>query len=161
MMAAMKIHHEFRYDASPDAVHAMLGDPAFRERVCEAQHVTGCSVSVDGDPAALQVEVDQRRPADGIPGFAKKFVGDEIQIVQRETWDGSTDAALSVTIPGKPGELHGTITLRPDGDGTLETVSGELSVSVPLVGGKLEKLVADILGAALRTEHRVGREWLG
>ena len=34
----------------------------------------------------MTVLVDQTQPANGIPSFAKKFVGDEIQIVQREEW---------------------------------------------------------------------------
>jgi hypothetical protein len=33
-------------------------------------------------------------------------------------------------------------------------------VSIPLVGGKLEGLIGDLLAAALRTEERVGRRWL-
>ena len=36
------------YDASPEAVRAMLADPAFRERVCEAMHVIRHDVSVEG-----------------------------------------------------------------------------------------------------------------
>ena len=39
-----------------------------------------------------------------MPSFAKKFVGDEIKIVQRETWTSATAADLHVSIPGKPGE---------------------------------------------------------
>ena len=35
-----------------------------------------------------------------------------------------------------------------------------MKVSLPLVGGKLEQLIADVLGSALRNEQRVGRAWL-
>ncbi|MGH3363865.1 MAG: DUF2505 domain-containing protein, partial [Nocardioidaceae bacterium] len=98
--------------------------------------------------------------ADGIPSFAKKFVGDSIHIRQHEEWSSATDAKLEVSIPGKPGHLKGTITLRPNGDGTVETVSGEIRVHIPLVGGKIEGLIAELLEHALRAEQRVGTAWL-
>ena len=156
----MRFEHTLRYDAPPEAVFAMLGEAVFREQVCEAQHTTEATAEVDGMDDTMTVTVDQRRPADGIPSFARKFVGDTIHIRQHEEWHSATDASLDVSVPGKPGHLKGTITLRPDGDGTVETVSGEIKVHVPLVGGKLEGLIAELLDHALRTEQRVGRIWL-
>jgi hypothetical protein len=156
----MRFEHTLRYDASPEEVFAMLGEAVFRERVCEAQHVTECTATVDGVDDTMSVMVDQKRPSEGIPSFAKKFVGDTIHIQQREEWSSATDAKLDVSIPGKPGHLKGTITLRPDGDGTVETVSGDLKVSIPLLGGKIEVLIAELLEHALQAEHRVGTAWL-
>lgn len=156
----MRFEHTLRYDATPEQVFAMLGDARFREQVCQAQHATECTVDVDGAGETMAVVVEQERPAEGIPSFAQKFVGDTIRISQRERWDSPTDASLDVAIPGKPGHLKGTLTLRADGAGTVETVSGELKVNIPLVGGKLEKLVAELLEQALVSEQRVGRSWL-
>lgn len=156
----MRFEQELRYDASPEEVYAMLSQAGFRERVCEAQHVSSCTVDVAEDGSSLAVTVDQRRPSDGIPGFARKFVGEEIHIVQKERWSGATEAVLDVAIPGKPGHMKGTVTLRPDGEGTVETVSGDLKVNIPMVGGKIEKLIRELLGEALRAEHRVGVAWL-
>lgn len=156
----MRFEHTLRYDAPPAAVFAMLGEAVFREQVCEAQHTTEATAEVDGMDDTMTVTVDQRRPAHGIPSFARKFVGDTIHIRQHEEWHSATDATLDVSVPGKPGHLKGSITLRPDGDGTVETVSGEIKVHVPLVGGKLEGLIAELFDHALRTEQRVGRIWL-
>jgi len=156
----MKFEHTLRYDASPAEVFAMLGDAVFRERVCEAQHVSEATVEIDGVDDTMTVSIDQRRPSDGIPSFAKKFVGDTIHIAQREEWSSATDAVLDVTIPGKPGHMKGTITLRPDGDGTVETVSGELKIHIPIVGGKIEGLVIELFEHALEAEQRIGKTWL-
>lgn len=156
----MRFEHTLRYDAAPDAVFAMLGEAVFREQVCEAQHVSECTATVDGVDDTMSVMVDQKRPSEGIPSFAQKFVGDTIHIRQREEWSSATDATLEVTIPGKPGHMKGTITLRPDGDGTVETVSGDLKVGIPLVGGKIEVLIAELFEHALQAEHRVGSAWL-
>ncbi len=156
----MRFEHTLRYDAPPAAVFAMLGEAVFREEVCEEQHTTEATATVDGVDDTMSVLVDQKRPADGIPSFAKKFVGDTIHIQQREEWSSATDAALEVSIPGKPGHLKGSITLRPDGEGTVETVSGEIKVHIPLVGGKIEGLIGELLEHALRAEQRVGTAWL-
>lgn len=156
----MRFEHEMRYDATPEQVFAMLGEAVFREEVCEAQHATECTATVDGVDDTMSVVVDQKRPSEGIPSFAKKFVGDTIHILQREEWSSPTLATLDVSIPGKPGHMKGTITLRADGDGTVETVAGDVKVSIPLVGSKIEGLVAEILEHALLTEQRLGKAWL-
>jgi hypothetical protein len=156
----VKFTHDMTYDASPEQVHAMLADPAFREQVCQAMHAIRHDVSIDPDGDRMTVKVDQTQPAKGIPSFAKKFVGDEIQIVQHESWSGPTAAGLEVEIPGKPGRMLGGIALRGDGSSTTETVAGEIKVSIPMIGGKLESLIGDLLRSALRTEEKVGRKYL-
>lgn len=156
----MKFSHSLRYEASPAEVRAMLTDPSFREKVCAATHATRSDVTVEPGASGPTVVVDQTQPARGIPSFAKKFVGEEIEIVQRESWGDDRSADLTVDLPGKPGRFDGQIRLQPEGTGTVETVTGNVSVKVPLVGGKLEGLVGDLLKAALDAEQRVGRTWL-
>jgi len=160
-MTAMKMRHELTYDAPVEDVHAMLTDPAFREKVCVAMHTLRHAVTVrpDGDGVWVVV-IDQTQKARHIPSFAKRFVGDEIQIVQTETWDRTDRADLALTIPGKPGHMNGDITLNAMGARTTQVVSGDIKVQLPLIGGKLEGLVSELLGAALRAEERVGRAWL-
>jgi hypothetical protein len=151
-----RVERRLAYDASADAVAAMLLDPAFREEVLAAQHVLRGSASVDGH----QVRVERVHAADRIPSFAKKFVGEEIDIVQHEEWAGRS-ATVHVTIPGKPGEIRGTTGLADGSGGTVQTVDLSVKVGVPLIGAKVEALVADLLGKAYDKEWEVGRAWLG
>jgi hypothetical protein len=160
MMSAMKLTHQLRYDAPPDRVYAMLGDPAFREEVCDFQGVLRRCVKVAPDGAGMTVEIDQTQAATGIPSFAQKFVGDRIQIIQHEAWASATLADLFVEIPGKPGSMRGTISIAPDPAGSIQTVAAEVKVSIPLIGGKLERLVGDLFVSALKAENRVGRDYL-
>ena len=139
----------------------MLADPAFREEVCRAQNVRSVDAAVDVSGDRMTVRVEQTQPADGIPGFARKFVGEEIRIVTVEEWSDHTAAALDVQIPGKPGRMTGSLRLEPKGSTTVETIDGELTVNIPLVGGKLEKLIAELFTDAMKAEERVGRRWLG
>ncbi len=155
----MSFSYELTYDADVATVAAMLADPAFRETVCARGRSLRHRVEVTPRAEQTTVVIDQTLPSTGVPSFARRIVGDEIQIVQTETWHGHR-ADLAVAIPGKPGSVAGDITLTEAGAGTVQRVSGDVSVKVPLVGGKLEKLIADILGSALRSEQRVGRAWL-
>jgi len=156
-----KLTQELRYDgASIDQVHEMLADPAFRERVCEFQRVIRHDVSIEASGETMTVRIDQFQAADGVPAFARKFVGGEIHIRQEEDWTTREKGNLHITIPGKPGEMSGTALLTEDPEGTTETVNLTVKVNIPFVGGKIEVLIADLLTKALRAEQHVGREWL-
>ncbi len=151
-----KLTKQLTYDAPAAAVTAMLDDPAFREAVLERQKVVRGSVDIDGDV----VTIEQVRSAHDIPSFARKFVGDEIVIVQKETWTSPTSADVELAIPGKPGEAAGSLTLTEAGGTTTESLDLELSVRIPLVGGKIEAMIAGLFRDALDREHEVGVEWL-
>jgi hypothetical protein len=157
---AKRVLTELRYDAPAKEVHAMLTTAAFREEVCERMKVLRGEAEVVEDPAGTRVTIDQVQAAAGLPSFATKLVGDEIRIVQRETWTSPTHADVEVTIPGKPGEMTGTVELVETDGTTVETVDLEVRVRIPLVGGKIEGLVADMLTKALRTENETGRDYL-
>ena len=162
MMSPMskRITHDLTYDAPLADVAAMLADPAFRQEVCDHQRVLRSSIEVEPDGQGMRVRIDQVQAATGIPSFATKFVGQEIQIVQTETWTSADRGDITVEIPGKPGDMRGTVALRESGGTTTETVDLTVKVAIPLVGGKLEGLIADLLLKALRAENTVGRAWL-
>ncbi len=156
----MKLEHHMTYDASPEQVFEMLKTPEFREKVCEHQRVLRHEVDVTPTGEGMDVHVTQVQSAKGVPGFAKKIVGDEITIEQKEHWTSPREGDLTVEIPGKPGRVQGTIRLVEDGDGTREEVDVDVRASIPLVGGKLEQLIADMLTSALTAEEKEGRAWL-
>jgi hypothetical protein len=162
MMARMstRIRHTLTYDAPLMDVAAMLADPDFREQVCEATGMLRHEVTVTGAGTGMYVEIDQTQSAAGVPSFAQKFVGDEINIVQVERWTTVDTADVTVSIPGKPGEMSGSITLRENAGTTTEDVVLDIRVGIPLVGGKIEKLVGDLLIAALKIENATGRGYL-
>jgi hypothetical protein len=155
-----KLSYDLTYDAQLTDVGEMLMEPAFREEVCEAQGVLRHSVAITHEGGGMKVVIDQVQRAAGLPGFAKRLVGDEINLIQTEQWSDIETGAVDVVIPGKPGQMRGTISLRESGGTTTETVEMEIKVNIPLVGGKIEGLIADLLRKALRTENVVGRAYL-
>jgi len=162
MMSAVatRLTYDLTYDAPLIAVGEMLMDASFREQVCDAQRALRKTVSVGPDGAGMKVVVDMAQATQGIPGFAKRFVGDEIQLVQTERWSDIENARVEVVIPGKPGQMSGTLSLRESGGTTTETMELEVRVGIPLVGGKIESLIADLMRKALKVENAVGRQYL-
>ena len=136
-----RLVHEMAYDAPAEKVLAMLADPAFREEVCDHQRVLRREVTVETTGDGFDVTIDQYQAAQGIPSFAKKFVGDEINIVQTESWHGPT-GDVTVTIPGKPGEMSGTAAVAGSGPACMGTCSPDTSpdgCSDLVVGGSLSR----------------------
>jgi uncharacterized protein YndB with AHSA1/START domain len=158
----MRIRHQLTYAAPPDEVHRMLTDPAFRERVCEALDTLDHDVTVREAGSGATVRIDMAQRVRGVPGFARKVVGEQTRVVQTETWTDARHARLRLEIPGKPGHVEGDIVLEggPGSSGTVETFTGEVTVSVPLVGGKLESVVSGLFVAGMDTEREVGTAWL-
>jgi hypothetical protein len=156
-----RVQQDLRYDgATVEQVFSMLATREFREAVCDYQRVLRHEVTVDRVGETVSVTIDQDHGTGRLPGFAKKIVGDRINIVQSEVWTGGAHGNITVTVPGKPGEMTGTATLVAEGDGVTEKVDMTVKVNLPLIGGKVEGLIADMLTKALRAEHHVGQEWL-
>ena len=146
---------EFDYSAPVDTVRDLLKNSTFRESVCEAQHATSHTVSVEGDVVDINYTQAVRR----LPSFAAKFVGDSVEIHQREVWSGAT-ANFELTLPGKPGDISGTRTLTTTADGSREVFAVTAKVGLPLVGGKLEDLILQIFKRGAEREHRTATESL-
>lgn len=156
----MRIRHEIAYEASADAVYAMLTDPAFRQQSCDAMGVLSADITVEPRGAGAHVVIDQVQPTEGVPAFARKIAGERTRAVQTEEWTDPRQARLSVRTPGKPTSIDGTLTLSEDGGKTVEAFEGEVKAKVPLIGARLESLVADLFRAGMDKEHGAGVLWL-
>jgi hypothetical protein len=147
-------------DATVEQVHTMLGDQAFQEEVCDRQHVLRKTVTIERDGEAMVVRKEQVQQTQGIPSFATKFVGSETTITSVDAWASPTAGTLNVSLPGPLGALTGTLAKQQRGNDVVQTVTLDIKVGIPLVGGKLEGVVADLMGKAMAKENQVGREWL-
>ena len=108
----------------------------------------------------MSVLIDQVQPTEGVPGFAKKFAGETTRAVQKEEWSSPAGGTITIETPGKPTSIHGTLALSESGGRTTETLEVEVKVKVPLIGGKLEKLMGDLVAAGMDKEHVAGEAWL-
>lgn len=157
----MKFNKVLSYDASSKDVFAMLADETFRAKVCEAQEVVSHTVTITPSGDGFSMMMNQKQNTKDLPAIAKKIAGDTTDAVIEEDWKGATGGSLSITVPGKPTNASGTIRLESGGATTTEIIELEVKVKVPLIGGKLESLMADQIDSGYDVEHAVGVAWLG
>jgi hypothetical protein len=159
MMSAMRLRHELAYDAPPADVIAMMSDPLFWERVGEANDVISWTPTVTTEAEGTRVVIDEQQRTAGVPSFAKKIVGESTRVVITQVWWGQ-QASYEIETPGKPTRVRGTATVSPNGTGAVLVYDLDVKASVPLIGGKLEKLVVDLTREGFDKEQTVGAAWL-
>jgi carbon monoxide dehydrogenase subunit G len=159
MMSAMRLRQELAYDAPPAEVLAMLTDPLFWDKVGDATGALSSTATVGTEGGTTRVVIDQEQKVAGVPSFAKKFVGDSTRAITTQSWQGN-QATYVVETPGKPTSISGTATLAENGAGSTLTYDLEVKASVPLIGGRLEKLVVDLTTEGFGKEQAVGAAWL-
>jgi hypothetical protein len=156
----MKLRHEISYDAPLADVYTMLADPAFREASASAMGVVSAEVTITPEGDGMSVVIDQVQPTAGVPGFAKKFAGETTRAVQTEEWTSPSGGSITIETPGKPTSIKGTLALSESEGRTTETLDVEVKVKVPLIGGKLESLMAELVSAGMDKEQVAGEAWL-
>ena len=84
---------------------------------------------------------------------------------QFEDWeaaaaDGARAATWRIETKGVPVSTSGTSRLESTAGGAVQHIAGRIKVSVPLIGGRLERFVYDQAYDTLNIEHDFGRRWL-
>lgn len=96
-----------------------------------------------------------------VPAFAKKLVPDQITIIQTDTWDlKSRTGTLDIQFKGIPVTIKCNMALRDQGSECIQDLNFTLKVSVPLIGAKLEQLLADDLRQKFAADAAAARELL-
>ncbi len=159
-------HVEYPYDAPPGDVYSMLTDSEFlRARLAATgaldYEVIECTPMPDG---GFRV-VTSRTVQTDIPGFAKKVFKPTNSLQQVEHWNGGSQgspaaATWTIEAKGTPVKTSGTVGLEASGTGTVQHIDGTIKVSVPLLGGRLERFVFDNAKKTLELEHEFGQQWL-
>lgn len=156
----MKFSKSITFTAPPERVFALLGDRDFREEVCRVAGAESYDVSVETTASGLDSTIETRSPVDGMPSVVKKFLGSSLTLRQTESWDSPNSGTISVSIPGTPGEIFGTLQLAPGPGGAVQTVEADIKVGIPLVGRKIEAMIGSGLGHVLKVQARVAADWL-
>jgi Protein of unknown function (DUF2505) len=158
-----RIEHTF--DADPDVVAGVLLDEDYQ-------------ASLDGlGPLSERKVLEQSGLKDGqvrrrvrcvldidVSGTARKFIGNaDPAWIEHAIWNPGErrwDWTIEPLAADDLLKASGRIELGPSEAGTLRTVLGEVKVSVPIVGGKVEGWIVDGLERAYDEEARVLGKWL-
>lgn len=160
----MQMTETLSYDADPAAVFDMLCDRGWREQVCQSIQALGYDVQVAPTGTGATVTTRRTLPA-ALPDAVRKLTGETITITQVERWaaassDGSRNADLEVTVAGQPAGMSGSILLGPSGNGSTEVISGDVKVSIPFIGKRIEPEIVKVFRAFIHKEGEVGRSYL-
>jgi len=162
---AKKIDGELHFSADPATVFAMVTDQAYVQEKNERTGGIGVEAqATDNDDGSVTLYTTRALPTQ-IPGFAKKFVGEQITTQQTDIWqpeqaDGNYRGTLHVDFGKAPMVINGTFEINATNDGSVLTVKAEAKANVPFVGGKLEGVAAEQFDRAVRKEEEIGQDWL-
>ncbi len=141
-----KISLEHQFSKSVDKVWAMYSDRAFFENKYKATGCTNIEVldhKSSDKGFSITVRYDAKSDAP-VPSFAKKFMAERVTVTQTDSWDAATKTGkISTEIKGMPVQLMADMKLETSGQGAVNKMNWTLTSGIPLVGGKLESIVAE------------------
>lgn len=156
-----RFEHRATFSAPAATVRSTLVDPAFLE---ERLRVLG------GNGATL---VDHRAGADGVgfrlrqgvaaerlPGAVRAILKGDLVVEREERWTPDGTGTGRATISGVPGEIISRSRVTDHTDGSELVIDAEVRVGIPLVGAKLEGVVAEQVGKLLAAESEFAAKWL-
>ncbi len=142
---------ETAYDSrgNVESVFATLTSPEWAQRKAERLRDGTQLVRREEQPdGGVLFEVSRELPG-GVPGFLERFLPKDGRVRQTDEWGpatgGERHGTWRVEIPGAPARLGGTMRLEPLAAGCRYTIEGDVKVSVPIVGGKAEGFIGDLV----------------
>lgn len=163
---ACRIEHRSTSEWSAQRVHTARTDSdSLRARVRELGGGDSDLVGYESTEAGTRFQLHQEVRASVLPQAARSLVGGDLKVNRTESWrredEGHYAGEVAAEIEGAPCSIAGSMWLRDlPGDGSELLVDGEVQVTIPLLGGKLERLVVDQVLELLEAEDRFTSDWL-
>lgn len=149
-----------------DSVAAVLVNEDFQRHVSQLVGGTLESFTVDGDVAgAFSATSVRTLPTTRLPEIARKFVGESLKVTQVENWDapaadGSRQSNISLKVAGAPVDVTAVQQLVADGGSTRVELAGNVTSSVPFLGGKIADAAEPMVAKALNLQAAQVQAWL-
>ena len=149
-----------------DEVYATMVDPEYlRDRLEQIGGPGAGLLEHSADVQGAHYRLRHGLDAKDLPSVVRGVLPGDVTIERTERWtrqdSGRYLGDVQVAIPGTPASAAGGMRLRdlPDGGSELN-VRADVTVSVPLIGGKIEEIVADQVQKLLTAESAFTQQWL-
>ncbi|MHA6792411.1 DUF2505 domain-containing protein [Pseudonocardia bannensis] len=152
-----------------DEVYATMVDPDYLQARLERLGGPGAallehSADVHGARYRLRHGLD----AEHLPAIVQKVLTGDIVIERSESWtrrgEGHYDGEVTVRIPGTPAAASGWMRLADlngaDAGNSELVVHADVTVKVPLIGGKIEDTIAEQVTRLLASETAFTLDYL-
>lgn len=119
-----------------------------------------------GNDGTIEVATLQVVHSHRLPGLITQLHRGDLCIRREETWgpvfDGVATASVTGSVMGAPANVSGTAVLSPTAEsgGSRLECRVTVRVRVPLIGGKLEKIIGIQLADLVTAEQRFTTEWI-
>lgn len=155
-----RFEHRATFAAGVDTVYSTLVDEAFLTARLKDIGGKGAALlayrtSDDGVDVKLRQGVDAQR----LPGAVRSILSGDLVVEREERWRGH-EATGRASINGVPAEITSRSRLTANGTGTDLVVSAQVKVGIPLIGGKIEKVVVEQVTKLLAAESEYAEKWL-
>jgi hypothetical protein len=150
------------WPAPPGTVFGLFTDGTFLRERGNALGAEVQEVTVAGSETAVRLGI----PTAVIPPVFARFVAGAVSFLERTTWTPDGDGRYRATLDaraavlGRAVEISGERRLSPDDTGTRSTVTADVSVQVPLIGGRAAAAVRQLVQLVLRREDELVRRRL-
>ncbi|MGH8461130.1 MAG: DUF2505 domain-containing protein [Stenotrophobium sp.] len=152
-------HH---FDQTADFVLKQFTNPDFlrtkytalgREEIKLIEH------TLDAKLARMRISYSDKPDMD-VPDFAKKLVPVRANVMQTVQWDLLQKTGTVKVESSSPITVRCSLQLQDEGQGCSNTLKWEVSCSVPLIGGKLEKALVEGLKQKSKRDEAESRKLL-
>jgi hypothetical protein len=72
----------------------------------------------------------------------------------------AAEGAFTAVVSGAPAKVKGSQRLIPTSTGCEISFDGSVEVSIPFIGGKVEKAIAENVVQLIEAEHEYTTEWI-
>jgi hypothetical protein len=154
---ARPLQHSTEFAYPVEKVLAAIADEeSVRGRLAAIGGHNAKLVDYQRSPDAVRYTVQQGIPAEKLPPVVRKIHAGDLIVKRTQEWrtrsDGTVVGTGSAHVSGVPGSIQVNTALTSHGSGSKLQVTGQVQVSIPLVGGKIEQTIAEQVVRLLRHE---------
>lgn len=161
----MPTHYEERqsFDQPKEKVLRMFSDRAYFEKKYAASGGWDIQVlehELEGKRFHIRCSYS-RKPDAEVPSFARKLIGESVHVTQDDVWDlDKGTGVLTIEIRNTPIRMSAQMRLVEEQGGCVNILRWTLSCSVPLIGGKLEAMLAKEMKDKAAADLEISRRLL-
>jgi hypothetical protein len=162
----MKYRIEDTFDVSAERYWQTFFDPEFNAALWKALDIQWEPLELDrkGEGSDLVVVRKQRlTPNREMPAIIQKFVRGKLSYVEQNVFTAKDNTMKTTTTPSFMADkidTNGTFRIEVLGPNKVNRIwDGNCEVSIPLVGGKVEKILVDEVRESYRKATEFTRKW--
>jgi hypothetical protein len=171
-LVVSRVRYEAVFAADVAFVMDALVDEAFLAAYAKEIGATDWEIAVDRLADLTRTRLRLTVPTQGIHAVFARLVTSTMEIVETRSWpaahtyaaaqnDGERRAVVAVDAAFRRRDLRlrGVVVLAPVAAGTRFTISGVITVNVPVMASLAESMAKQLIGAALDTQTKVMNLW--